>query len=280
MSYIFTDQIIEANNINLHCLQYQNSQEHLLMLHGLTANAYAFNGLIQAGLADKWNVLSIDQRGRGKSTKPAFRYSIRDHALDVISLMDKLGIASTSICGHSFGGLMATYLAYHFPKRINKVIILDAAPKMNPKAPQMLMPAISRIDKRYSNFDAYLAQIKASEYLTFWDEQMLPYYLADVATAPDGSVECVSNISDIMQISTHVAIEPWKMYYEGFQQKSLMVVGLDEYTMGEPLMPDYLAKETVKRMVDCRYIEVEGNHQTMLFGEGAKKIVEAINQME
>jgi pimeloyl-ACP methyl ester carboxylesterase len=279
MSISYTDHYAKANGIDLHFIQYPNNQEKILFLHGLTANAFAFNGLIEAGLCKDWHVISVDLRGRGKSTKPAFGYSIRDHALDVIGLLDHLKIDSIALCGHSFGGLLATYLAYHFPKRIKKVMILDAAPKMNPKAAQMLMPTLARIDKKYSNFETYLQTIKGSEFLTFWDDAMLAYYQADVSTNKAGEVECISNISDIMQISTHVAMEPWKIYFEGFAQRSLLIVGVDNYTMGEPLMPDFMAKETVKRMQDCRYVEVEGNHLTMLFGMGAQRIVATLREI-
>jgi pimeloyl-ACP methyl ester carboxylesterase len=271
--------IIAVNNIQLHVIDYQNKKPLLLMLHGLTANAYAFNGLVQAGLTNDWHVISIDMRGRGLSTKPAFNYSIRDHAKDVIALLDNLEIEKIAICGHSFGGLVGTYLAYKYPTRISKLIILDAAPKMNPKAGPMLLPAISRIDKHFKNFEEYLSVIKKAEYMTFWDEAMLPYYIADVRTDADGSVECVSNLADIMQISVHVGMEPWKIYFEGMAQQCLLIVGTGEYTMGEPLMPDYLAKDTVKRMKYGRYAEVEGNHQTMLFGVGAQQIVALMRDM-
>ena len=34
--------------------------------------------------------------------------------------------------------------------------------------------------------------------------------------------------------------------------------------------------ETVNMMQDCRYVEVPGNHVTMLYGEGARQSVRAI----
>ena len=46
--------------------------------------------------------------------------------------------------------------------------------------------------------------------------------------------------------------------------------------MGEPLLPDFKAQETVALMQDCKYIKVDGNHQTMLYGTGAQQTVYAI----
>jgi hypothetical protein len=45
---------------------------------------------------------------------------------------------------------------------------------------------------------------------------------------------------------------------------------------GPPLLPKELAQETVDMMPNCQYLEVAGNHQTMMYGEGAKQIVQAV----
>ena len=278
MEIKYESTIVAVNKINLHFVEYKNNHPKLLCMHGLTANAFAFNGLVQAGLTKSWNVISVDLRGRGQSSKPAFAYSIKEHAMDIIGLLDYLKIDKISLCGHSFGGLLATYLAYKFPERVEKLIILDAAPKMNPKAAQMLMPALSRIDKHYPSFTEYIATIKQAPYITFWDEAMMAYYKADVNTAFDGTVESISNISDVTQIAINVSLEPWSLYFNNLKQASILICARGIYTMNEPLLPDYLAKNTASHMKNCIYKEVEGNHQTMLFGNSASDIVTYMKQ--
>ena len=46
--------------------------------------------------------------------------------------------------------------------------------------------------------------------------------------------------------------------------------------MNAPLLPEENALETVAMMKHCKYVKVPGNHQTMLYGDGAKAIVQAI----
>ncbi|MBP6624530.1 MAG: alpha/beta hydrolase [Chitinophagaceae bacterium] len=274
---LFSSQLIQVNDIDLHYLHYANeSLPKLLLMHGLTANAHAFGGLIQAGLAKQFEVISVDLRGRGLSAKPAFAYSIREHAEDIIGLLDNLNIESIYLCGHSFGGLLSTYLAYHFPDRVQEVIVLDAAPEMNPKVAEMLVPAISRLDIRFDNFDAYIEKVKQAPYIHFWDDAMLHYYEADVATAADGSVEPRSSIADITQIAIASSKEPWATYFEEMKQRTLLLNAVEEYTLGQPLLPDFLAKKIVQKMKNASYLEVGGNHQTMLYGEHANEIVRAI----
>ena len=56
---------INTNNINLHYLHYEGDQPTIILMHGLTANAHAFDGLMAEGLGAAFHVLSIDLRGRG-----------------------------------------------------------------------------------------------------------------------------------------------------------------------------------------------------------------------
>jgi len=119
----YSSHVVPVNEIELHYIHYKSDAPTLLLMHGLTANAHAFDGLINAGLQESFNILSVDLRGRGLSSKTAFRYSIQDHAEDIIQWLDALQIETISVCGHSFGGLLSTHLAFHYPERFDKLII-------------------------------------------------------------------------------------------------------------------------------------------------------------
>ena len=272
----YKEGFAEVNNIVLHYIEYENDHPKLVLLHGLTANAFAFNGLIEAGLVQHFSVISVDQRGRGLSSKSCASYRIEDHALDIIGLLDHLKIKTIHICGHSFGGLMATYLAFHYPTRFDKIIILDAAPEMNPNTPQMLGSTLSRLGKKHKSFDEFLSKVKDAPYIPVWEPAMEAYYKADVEEAEDKSVQSRSTILDIVMISKAVATVNWEECFSEMDQSSLFIVALDNYTMAQPLLPIEQANNILIRMKHCTYLEVNGNHQTMLYGKGAQQIVNAI----
>src|SRR5436190_12446655 len=98
---------IKTNGIKLHYLDYRGTGPVLVLLHGLTANAFAFEGLMAAGLGQHFRVITVDLRGRGLSDKPLWGYSIHLHAKDIIGLLDHLQLKSVFIGGHSFGGLLS-----------------------------------------------------------------------------------------------------------------------------------------------------------------------------
>lgn len=272
-----TEHFIKSNNIDLHFLEHHiKGNPTLILMHGLTANAHAFDGLLANGLDKHFRFISPDLRGRGLSSKPAFRYTLEDHAKDILGMLDYLNIEKALLGGHSYGGLLTTYIAANYPDRVEKLIILDAAAEMNPNAPAMLGPTLSRLDKTFPNYETYLAEMKAAPQNTFWDKDMESYYKADGFVREDGTVNPYPNLSNIIEVATCVARQPWIETFERVKQPTLLINAVDDYTLGEPLLPDFKAKETVELMKDAKYVAVDGNHQTMLYGDNAKHIVKAI----
>ena len=273
--YKHIDHYTNVNGINLHFIEYKSAKPKLLLMHGLTANAHAFDGLMSAGLHKSFNVFSVDFRGNGLSEHPLC-YTVQDHAEDIVGLINHLGDEKIVIAGHSYGGYIGFYLAANYPHLVDKLIILDAGRAMNPNAPEMLSSALSRLDVTYKSFDDYLEKVKKAPYLDFWEDTMLSYYKADVKELPDGEVKPRSVLAFIIEKSMGLATTDWESQILAIQQPSILVNAMDNYTMGEPLLPDVLAKETVEMMKDAIYAAVDGNHQTMLYGTGARQTVDAI----
>ena len=269
---------IETNNIRLHYLEFKGNGPTLILMPGLSANAHAFDGLIAAGLSPAFNVISIDLRGRGESDQPDKGYLMEDHAKDIIELLDKLKIYKAIIGGHSFGALLSLYLATHYPERISKLLIMDAAAKMHENTKEMLGPSLSRLGQIYPSFEFYIDKVKAAPYLDFWEKEMESYYHADVKENEDKTVTCIPQLQNMIAAVNGVLSEPWKEYLKDVDHPTLLINGPGVYTMGAALLPKENAMETVNLMKNCSYVEVPGNHQTMLYGDGAKQIVQAIKQ--
>lgn len=267
---------IETNHIRLHYLCYAGGVPTIILMHGLTANAHAFDGLIAAGLSPAFTVISVDLRGRGLSDQPATGYTMAEHAKDIIGLLDYLQIEKAIMGGHSYGALLSFYLAAYYPERVDKMILLDAAARMHENTRAMLVPAMSRIGQSFPSFEIYLNQVKTAPYLTKWDEAMLSYYKADTLQNNDGTVTQRSQPAHIAAAITNVLAEPWMEYITGVTQEAILINGPEVYTLDAALLPKENALETVKLMQHCSYTAVPGNHQTMLYGAGAIAITKAI----
>jgi len=270
------DHYVDTNGIRMHYIEYPSDGPTIIFLHGLTANAHAFDGLVYHGIAQDYRIISVDLRSRGLTDYPAFAYSIEDHADDILGLLDHLKIDKAIIAGHSFGGLLSFYIAANYPERVDKLIVLDAAARMNPNAGEMLQPTLNRLDKIYPSWDSYIDEIKAAPFSDFWEDSMLRYYRADIKTLDDCTVTPRPTLANILQVAYSVANTAWGVYVDNITHPVILLNGLDAYTMGEPLLPDEMAKETVDALKNAQYFPIDGNHHTMLYGDGAKQIIKAI----
>src|SRR5689334_19247425 len=122
-----TTKFIDVNGIQLAYDEAGQGEKTLILLHGITANRHSFDGLMRAGIAKNYHVLRVDLRGRGESSMPQHGYHMRDHAADILEMIDKLGLKNVHLVGHSFGGLLSVYMASHSPERLEKIVIIDAA---------------------------------------------------------------------------------------------------------------------------------------------------------
>src|SRR4051794_12824829 len=90
------------NGLKLHFQRMGNGPD-LVMIHGLTGNLAVWHLHIAPVLAERFNVLTYDLRGHGYSDKPRTGYSADDMAVDLLELLDSVGISRPTLVGHSFG---------------------------------------------------------------------------------------------------------------------------------------------------------------------------------
>jgi pimeloyl-ACP methyl ester carboxylesterase len=272
-------KFIKTNHITLHAIERGAGDTTLILMHGLSANAHCFDGYFRAGLAEGMRTVAVDLRGRGLSDKPATGYSMADHARDITGLMDALGIKQAVMGGHSFGALLSIYLAHHYPERVSRLVLIDAAARLHPNVRELVAPSMLRLGRVWPSFDAFIAEIKNAPYLTGrWTDDMLPYYRADVYELPDGSVTTYSHPAHITDAVTRALSEPWLDCIGSVRQPAVLIHADEPYGPpdGDPILPAEFALETVQMMPDCHYVHVPGNHLTMLFGVGAQAGVKAI----
>ena len=90
-----------------------------MLLHGLggSVETWTSAGILQA-LATDHRVIALDLRGHGKSGKPHDpKLYGREMGLDVVRLLDLLGIRRAHIAGYSLGGMLSAQLITLFPNR-------------------------------------------------------------------------------------------------------------------------------------------------------------------
>jgi pimeloyl-ACP methyl ester carboxylesterase len=270
---------IQTNSIQLHYLDNPGEMPPLVLMPGLTANAHSFDGLISAGLSPALRVLCLDLRGRGLSDKPECGYSMAVHAADVLGLMDALDLQHVMLGGHSYGGLLTLYMAANHPERISKLIIIDAAGSMHPQVRDLIKPSVDRLGNVWPSWDAYIAAMKKMPfYQDWWEPAIESYYRADVEIRADGTVKPRSRPEAIIEAVDSALCEDWPRHLAAVKQPMLLLNAPGAFGPpgAPPVLPREHALETVDAVRDGRYVKIPGNHMTMLFGEGAERIVNTI----
>jgi pimeloyl-ACP methyl ester carboxylesterase len=97
-----------------------------VLIHGLTGDlSIWFLSRCFPALARNHRVTAYDLRGHGYTDAPAHGYTSRDHALDLIALLDVMGVAQARLVGHSYGAVIAMHAAVLEPERIEALVLSD-----------------------------------------------------------------------------------------------------------------------------------------------------------
>src|SRR5262245_40649596 len=113
------------NGINLH-FEIEGEGEPLLLLHGGTGcnQDWAFCGNDQ--FAREYRLIKPDARRHGHTSNPAKTITHRQCALDMIALLDHLGIERCRAIGFSMGGNILLHMAILQPQRITAMVVASA----------------------------------------------------------------------------------------------------------------------------------------------------------
>jgi pimeloyl-ACP methyl ester carboxylesterase len=134
----------------------------VILLHGLFGSADNWHP-IALRLAERCQVFSVDQRNHGQSPHHAeMNYPLL--AADVEKFFAAQKITSACVIGHSMGGKTAMQFALQFPARVEKLVVVDMAPRAYAPAHEKILAAMQALDlpsfqTRQAMEDALAAEI-------------------------------------------------------------------------------------------------------------------------
>jgi pimeloyl-ACP methyl ester carboxylesterase len=102
----------------------------LIILHGLFGSSDNWFTLAKF-FGDRYKVYAVDQRNHGRSPH-SDQFDYRIMADDLNNLLIHEGIQSVYLLGHSMGGKTAMQFALMYPQKVDKLIVVDIAPKAYP----------------------------------------------------------------------------------------------------------------------------------------------------
>ncbi|MCK4559623.1 MAG: alpha/beta fold hydrolase [Calditrichia bacterium] len=156
--------------MKLYCRQIGNG-DPVVILHGLF------------GISDNWLTIAkqlssshhcyiLDMRNHGRSPNSQ-DLNYDDMVEDIYEFLTDFGLRTVSFIGHSMGGMVAMKFAFEYSHRIEKLVIVDIAPKSYPALHQNILKGLQSIpiDKIKSRREAdeflkeYVSSHKTRQFL-------------------------------------------------------------------------------------------------------------------
>lgn len=167
--------------------------EPLLVLHGLFGTLDNWQ-TIGKQLAEHYAVYLIDQRNHGRSPHlVGMNYSLM--ASDLANFMQEHYLDKAHVLGHSMGGKTAMQFAFDFPDRLNKLIVVDMAPKKYVGGHEEILAALRQLPimelENRKDADQQLHQLGIE---SFGVRQFL---LKNLTRQPEGGYEWKMNFPEI-----------------------------------------------------------------------------------
>lgn len=163
-----------------------------VFVHGLMGYGANWRKVI-AGLESTEHVLAFDQRGHGRSQKPATGYSPEDYADDIFKLTEALGWDQFILVGHSMGGRNVLNFASRHPEKITKLVVEDIGPEADANAADYYETLLGMVPTPFPNREAardffqkeFLEKAKTRD-----KPQVLAQFLyANIEDKPDGTAD-------------------------------------------------------------------------------------------
>lgn len=100
----------------------------LLFINGLGSSTRDWEKQV-ALFSKRYQVITFDVRGHGKSEKPPGPYSVQLFAADTAELIKSLDIDRAHVVGISMGGMIAFQLAINAPNLVKSLVIVNSGPE-------------------------------------------------------------------------------------------------------------------------------------------------------
>jgi pimeloyl-ACP methyl ester carboxylesterase len=125
--------------------QYGEDGPPLIILHGLLGANGNWHTLSRTAFKEVARVYAVDQRNHGRSPHTD-RIDYPSMAADVKAFVQQHGLGRAHLLGHSMGGKTAMQTALTYPSIVDRLIVVDMAPRAYEPRHTALLEALARID--------------------------------------------------------------------------------------------------------------------------------------
>jgi pimeloyl-ACP methyl ester carboxylesterase len=256
---------VSAGSCRLHGRRWGSPSARLVIgFPGLTGNAEHFAFLGERIGGDRCQLVALDPRGRGRSETPSLgSYGWENHARDVLAVGDALGFDRFAIVGQSMGGSVAMKVAELDGERLDAVVLVDVAGRVDPGVGAVIAAAINRQGGTYDSVERYLDAVKAERLIEPWSSYWDRAYgddLMDVGGRVTSRTSPEAVAEDRAYTATQHPYDRWKH----LTMPTLLLRATRELRPGSGFIVPAVDRERFEREVPgATVIDIDANHLTI-----------------
>lgn len=215
-------QLVQLPGLQLSCLEWNQGQEPLLLLHGMADHSLVWAKLGD-DLGDSYHILAPDLRGHGNSDKPLSGYRCADIIADLEALMAHQGWESAHVVAHSWSAKVAAVWATQHPQAIRSLVLVDpffinAIPRwLKPTFPVLyrVLPFLKMLGP-FATYDQAEQQARQLKQYTGWSDWQQAVFATSIEQKPDGRWgskfvvqardEIFADVMEVAGLTTAIAI--------------------------------------------------------------------------
>jgi pimeloyl-ACP methyl ester carboxylesterase len=241
-----------ANGVRLRYYRTGQGQRPVVLCHGVTDSGECWPRVVPV-LAAKYDVITYDARGHGRSEIPHAPFAQADQAADLKGLCEVLGLVKPAIIGHSMGAATASTAEMLFPG-LAACLVLEDPPWRDPAS-------ISR-----AGLDSYVARLEGYQRSTLEEliaagQARSPRWGADEFPGWAAAKQLVQPVTLKMMQPSSLG---WRDVARGIQCPTLLITGNPDYAKEAGLggiIVEAIAREAQQIMAAVQVVNVpEAGH--------------------
>jgi pimeloyl-ACP methyl ester carboxylesterase len=118
-------RFVNVRGVRLHVAE-AGSGDPVVLLHSFPQHWYAWRHVVPL-LAGQYRLICPDWRGFGWSQAPPRGYDTASRAVEILALMDALGLPRVRLIAHDWGAHAALMAALRAPERVSHLLAVNAA---------------------------------------------------------------------------------------------------------------------------------------------------------
>ena len=232
----------------------------LLLIMGLAADSQAWMFQIP-DFAKQYRVIAFDNRGVGRSSKPAGPYTIHEMADDTLGLLDALKIDKAHVVGVSMGGMIAQELVLRNPERVRALVLACTYPEPDADIERARTFTVEQfggsvdasggihVDLKALNPMMFLQQLLPNVFNQSFIEKELPNLMQVFSGALQYGFSMEAILGQVGAVMTHKATDR----LHAIKSPTLVITG-DADRLVPPASSDILARE----IPNARLVKIPG----------------------